>query len=181
MIKINLLPYKKKKKKPKPLPGFLITGSLLLVVSVSVGMIYNFYFLKSKIADLENRKAENAKKVAQLGERIKEVQDFVGLNKTFTDRKNIIESLRKNQNLPVRILDEMSSRLTEGIWLTTMTIDNLNINIDGVGFSNPDIVTFVQHLKASPLFTEVYLHGTAKSSAEGVEVFTFKITLQAQV
>ncbi|MBI4822616.1 MAG: PilN domain-containing protein [Nitrospirae bacterium] len=180
MIKINLLPYKKKKKKPKPLPGFLIMCILLLAVSVTAGLIYDLYFLKSKIASLEGRKAENAKKIVQLGEKITEVQDFEKLNKQFTDRKNIIESLRKNQNLPVRILDEMSNTLTEGIWLTGMSIDNLNINIDGVGFTNPEIVAFVQKLKSSPLFTEVYLHGTTKSSAEGIEVFTFKITLQAK-
>lgn len=181
MIKINLLPVKrKKKKKPKPVPTFVIVGVLFLTVSVIAGLYYDRYFLKGKISSLEGTKKNNEDKIAELNKKIVEVKDFEKLNKTFTDRKNIIEQLRKNQSLPVRILDEMSSRLTDGVWLTSMTIDGGNISLDGVGFSNTEVVTFVQSLKESPLYKEVYLHGTDAATIEKIEVFKFKITLQVQ-
>lgn len=178
MIRINLLPYKRKvRKKPKPVPTYLIVGVLLLVVS-SVASAYALYYLKSKIKTLESTKADNKKKIDALNEKIKEVKDFEALNKVFTDRKNIIETLRKAQIMPVRILDEMSKRLTEGVWLNTMSISAGNITIDGVGFSNPEIVAFVQSLKSSPIFKEIYLHETRQSNTEGIEIYLFKITLQ---
>ncbi|MDP2166795.1 MAG: PilN domain-containing protein [Thermodesulfovibrionales bacterium] len=178
MIRINLLPTKRKvKKKPKPVPNFVIVGVLLLTASV-VASVYTRYFLNAKIEALETKKAENAKKIAELNEKIKEVKDFEARNKLFTDRKNIIEDLRKNQSLPVKILDEMSMRLTEGVWLISISITGNNINIDGVGFSNSEIVSFVQNLKASALFKEAYLHETRQAAIEGIEVYTFKITMQ---
>ena len=180
MIKINLLPTKRKvRKKPKPIPMFIVIGVVLLALSLVAGFFTRFY-MGSKIASLEEKKKQNEKKLAELNEKIKEVKDFEAINKTFIERKNVIESLRKNQSLPVRILDEISARLTEGVWLTAMSIGGSAINIEGVGFSNPEIVAFVQNLKNSPLLSEVYLHETRQSAIEGIEVYTFRITMQVK-
>jgi type IV pilus assembly protein PilN len=176
MIKINLLPVKKKKK-PKPVPSFLIVGLLLLTFSVIVALSYS-YILKSKINTLEIQKAENAKKLAELNEKIKEVRDFENLNLKFKQRKDIIEELTKNQSMPVKVLDEMSRRLVEGVWLRSMSIARNDISIDGVGFTNSDIVNFVQTLKGSKLFSDVVLIETRQERVEGEEVYLFKLTLK---
>jgi len=182
MIRINLLPLekRKRKKKPKPVPGFVVACVVLLAVSAAASYYASYYF-KSKVAALEETKKQNNEKLTQLDERIKEVKNFEALNKTFTERKTVIEQLRKNQGIPVKILAEMASRLTEGVWITSMSISGDTIDIAGVGFTNPEIVSFVQSLKASPLFREVYLHGTKQSKIESIETFTFTITLQTAV
>jgi type IV pilus assembly protein PilN len=176
MIKINLLPVKKRKK-AKPVPSFLIAGVLLLALAIIVALSYS-YILKSKINNLEVQKAENAKKLAELNERIKEVQDFEKLNQKFKQRKEIIEKLTRNQSMPVKILDEMSKRLVDGVWLRAMTISRDNISVDGVGFTNADIVNFVQTLKESELFNNVVLLETRQGKLEGEEVYLFKLTLK---
>jgi type IV pilus assembly protein PilN len=176
MIKINLLPLKKKKK-AKPVPSFLIAAVLLLTFFIIVALSYS-YILKSKIGTLEAQKAENAKKLAALNEKIKEVQGFENLNKKFQQRKEIIEQLTKNQSLPVRVLDEMSKRLVEGVWLRSMAISRNGISIDGVGFTNADIVNFVQTLKGSEIFKDVVLLETRQEKVEGEEVYLFKLTLK---
>ncbi len=182
MIRINLLPVekRKRKKKPKPVPGFVVACVILLAVSAAASYYASYYF-KSKITALEETKKQNQEKLTQLDERIKEVKNFEALNKTFTDRKTVIEQLRKNQGAPVKILAEMASRLTEGVWITSMSISGDKINIAGIGFTNPEIVTFVQSLKSSPLFKEVYLHGTNQSKIGNIETFTFNLTLQVAV
>jgi type IV pilus assembly protein PilN len=176
MIKINLLPVKKRKK-AKPVPSFLIAGVLLLALAIIVSLSYS-YILKSKINNLEVQKAENAKKLAELNERIKEVQDFEKLNQKFKQRKEIIEKLTKNQSMPVKVLDEMSNRLVDGVWLRAMTISRDSISVDGVGFTNSDIVNFVQTLKESELFKNVVLLETRQGKLEGEEVYLFKLTLK---
>lgn len=178
MIKVNLLPLQRRKK-PKPVPTFLITGVLLLTVSIILSL-YVAYFFKTKITDLQARKTENAQKITRLNETVKEVKDFEALNKKFTERKDIIEQLTKNQSVPVRILDELSVRLTEGVWFNTMDISGGKIQISGVGFSNFDIVSFVQALKQSEFFKEVTLKGTTKTSVGGTDAYNFRITLQVQ-
>jgi type IV pilus assembly protein PilN len=179
MIKVNLLPFKKKKK-PRPVPTFLIVGALLLTASVVILLTYS-YILGSSIQNLEAQKAANAKKLAELNEKLKEVRDFERLNKKYTERKNIIEELTKNQSVPVRILDEMNRRLTDGIWLNSMNISGNRISLNGLGFTNSDIVSYVQSLKESQLFTDVILLETRQTGKGDVDLYSFKINLQVRV
>lgn len=176
MIKVNLLPFKRKSKK-KPVPAFLISGALLLVV-VIIGLTYWMYYLKSEVSTLKVQKASNEKKIKALEVKIKDVKDFEKRNKTLNDRKGIIRQLKKDQSLPVRILDEMSRRLTEAIWLVSMSISGEKLSIAGIGYTNSDIVVFVQNLKASALFDDVYLHSTNRSSLGKESIFKFNITMK---
>lgn len=173
MIKVNLLPAKRRKK-PKPVPTFVIAGVMLLLGSFIVSG-YVVYFLNSRIEKLEAQKADNAKKIIELNKKIKEVKDYEARNKVFMERKKVIEELTRNQSLPVKILDEMSKRLTDGIWLTSMDISRGKVSLAGSGFSNSDIVSYVQSLKGSALFTDVALLGTKCSDKGGVQVCSFNI------
>lgn len=178
MIKINLLPVKRKK--PKPVPAFLVVSVLLLTASL-IGSYYasNFYF-REKLNAFETQKAQNQTRLKELDEKLNEVKDFESLNKTFTERKDIIEQLTRNQSMPVRIIDEMSRRLTDGVWLNSMNIAGAKISISGVGFTNTDIVAFVQSLKGSGLFVDVLLLGTRMGSTEGTDVYMFDIEMRVQ-
>ena len=175
MIKINLIPAKRKKK-PKHVPPFIIAMILLLIVS-GVASAYAVYYMDSKVQDLELKKKVNVGKIAKLDKRIREVKDFEKLNQSFLKRKKIIEELTKSQSVPVRVLDEMSRRLTDGIWLVSMKISATGVTISGVGFSNTDIVSFVQNLKVSALFENVVLGGTQLKKSGTVETYTFNIRL----
>jgi type IV pilus assembly protein PilN len=178
MIRINLLPTKRKKK-AKPVPTFIVVGVIVLVISLAISL-YAGYFMNSKIEALQEQKKANEKKLAELEKKRKEVEKFEALNKTFQDRKKIIEELSKNQSIPVRILDEVARSLTEGVWITGMNISRGAITITGIGFSNSDIVTYVQSLKAAPLFTDVALHSTSRVKADDAEVFNFSISFKVK-
>lgn len=180
MIRINLLPTKKKRKKAKPVPTYLV-ASVIILVAVAVVTLYLTFFMKGKIKSLQALKDSNAQKIATLQEKIKEVNSFEALNQKFKGRKQIIEDLRRIQLRPVKILDELSSRLTVGVWLIDMSLSKNDITMSGVGYTNEDVVAFVQNLKESPLFTEVYLHETTQSSVEGVPVYNFRISMKAKV
>jgi type IV pilus assembly protein PilN len=178
MIRINLLPTKRKKK-AKPIPTFLVAGVVFLVISLAVSF-FAMYFMNRWISDLEAQKKSNEQKLAQLQERMNEVKKFENLNRTFQQRKQIIEELTKNQSIPVRILDQVARSLTDGVWITGMNISGTGITIKGMGFSNPDIVTYVQSLKDMELFTEVVLHGTSRGAVEGVEVYNFSVSFKVK-
>jgi Tfp pilus assembly protein PilN len=179
MIRINLAPVKRKRKKPKPIPVFLAAAVIVLLFAVIVTAYLNLY-MKSRIKSLNAQKAENKVKIAQLQDKIKEVQNFETLNAKYSSRKQIIEELKKNQSLPVRILDELSTRLTDGVWLSSLNISKTGLNLSGTGFNNDDVVTFVQSLKASQLFTDVYLQGTNQANQEGINVYTFQLSMKVK-
>jgi type IV pilus assembly protein PilN len=175
MIRINLIPTKRKKK-AKPLATYLVSAVFVIIATIALGFFANT-FLGSKIKDLNKESAANAKLIKSLDKKIQEVKDFEKIKKKFTDRKKVIEDLRAGQSLPVRLLDELSMKLTDGIWFKTLTIQNENVSLSGIGFNNNEIVDFVQDMKGSELFSEVMLKGTKKTKINDVEAFTFSISL----
>ena len=179
MIKINLIPVKRKKK-PKPVPIFLGVMALLLVLS-TVGVVFYAKSIDAEIKSLENQKQANAQKLKELQQKVKEVKNFESLNAQVSQRKEIIEQLTKNQSLPVRLLDEMSMSLTDGVWISSLSISGKQIRLSGTGFKNTDIVSFVQSLKRSELFKDVNLLGTSRKMQGKVETYAFNMTLAVAI
>ncbi len=179
MIKVNLLPLKRKKK-PKPLPSFLVI-TILITVVICILMAYLTFFFNSRLSAKKEQFAANETKIAELKEMIKTVEDFEQRNKTFKERNDIIEQLSKNKSLPVKILDEFSALLPNGIWLQTMSISGGTINLEGYGFTNNDIVSYVDNIKNSRMFTDVYLQESKSVEAERVALYMFKLTCRLKV
>lgn len=179
MIKVNLLPVKRRKK-PKPIPAFVVT-MILVTISVGIIMAYLVFFFNSRLEAKKVQFKDNEKKIAEMKEKIKAVENFEQVNKLFQQRTNIIEQLRKNQSIPVKLLDEISKLLPNGVWLQTMTMSGENINIDGYAFANSDVVSYVDNLKNSKIFTEIYLQESKSSTIEKIPVYMFKLTFKMKV
>lgn len=180
MIRINLLPsVKKRKKKPKPVPSFLVMG-ILLSSFVAIGVAYGTFYLRSKISSLESEKKNNEKEIADLNKRLKDIENFEKLNQSFKQKKEIIEKLRKDQFFPVKLLNEIGGRVPPGVWLTSLSYKGNDIAIEGYGYTNDDVVTYVDNLKKSDMLSEVYLNETKLSNIEKVSVYQFKISLKVK-
>lgn len=179
MIRVNLLP-PEQKKKVRQLPGFLITGIVILVVAVLVFGFFTIY-LTNKVSDMNAEKTTKEKRLTELQAKIKEVKDYEKDNQTFQNKNNVIEQLRKNQNIPLRLLDEVSAMLPSGVWLTYLNESGSDINIEGYAFTNPDLVGYVENLKMSKYMTEVTLIESRNAIIENVSVYQFKLTFRIKV
>jgi type IV pilus assembly protein PilN len=173
MIKVNLLPVKRKKK-AKPLPTFLI-ATVLITVVVGIIMAYLVFFFSSRLSERKEQFARNEKKITELKEQIKAVEDFEKRNKMYKERNDIIEQLGKNKAVPVKVLSEISSLLPSGIWLQSLSVSGSNVSMEGYGYTNSEIVNYVDNLKASPLFTDVYLQESKSMEKEKISVYMFKL------
>ncbi len=178
MIKVNLISAKKKKKQ-KPVPAFLIY-TILLTVAIGMIFLYIAYHFTSTVAAKEAKVKENEKTITALKTKIKAVEDFEKLNKTFQQRKDIIEELGRNKSRPVKILDEISALLPPGVWLTGTDVKGLNVSLSCIAFTNTDVVNYVNNLKNSKLFTDVYLQESVQSKQATTAVYSFKLTLKVK-
>ena len=179
MIKVNLIPVKRKKK-AKPLPTFILT-MVIVTIGVSIVMAYLFFFFNSRLSAKKAEFAAKEKQIAELKEKIKAVENFEQLNKTFQQRNDIIEQLSKSRSVPVKLLDEISNLLPNGIWFQTMTVSGDNVSIDGYGFTNTDIVSYVDNVKNSKIFTDVYLQESRSTNIETAPLYMFKLTFKIKV
>ena len=179
MIKVNLIPIKRKKK-AKPVPAFLFLGVLITIIALFISG-FLFYRVSATLSDKKAQFKANEVRLAELKEKIKAVENFEQLNKTYAQRTEIIEKLSKNKSVPVMLLDEISKLLPIGVWLDSMTVNDSTVNLTGVGFTNTDIVTFVNNIKASKLFTDTYLMQSKSTEVEQVPVYQFQITFRVKV
>ncbi|HXX58439.1 MAG TPA: PilN domain-containing protein [Thermodesulfovibrionales bacterium] len=176
MIRINLLPVKRKKK-AKPLSAFVITSTFVILILL-IALAYLFFYYDANLQSAKKTVETNKQKIVDLKEKIKEVEDFEKLNKTYDERTKVIEQLRRNQNIPAMMLDEISRDLPAGIWLQSLTISGGNVNIDGFGFTNADVVAYVDNLKKSNKFSDIYLQESKQTEIEKIPLYSFKLTFK---
>jgi len=176
MIRVNLLAVKRKKK-AKPLPSFVISAVLITVV-VGCVLAYLAFYFNSKLRSTKARFDANKAKIAELKEKIKEVENFEKLNKTIDDKNKIIEQLRRNQNIPVMMLDEISKNLPKGVWLSNMTVSGSGGSLEGFGFTNSDVVAYVDNLKGSKMLLDIYLQESKQAEVDKIPLYQFKLTFK---
>jgi type IV pilus assembly protein PilN len=157
-----------------------VIATTLITVLVICALAYLFYYYNETLQATKNRFDSNTRKIAELKEKIKEVDNFEKLNKTIEDRTKIIEQLRKNQNIPVRMLDEISRNLPKGVWLTSLAVTGggTSVAIDGYAFTNSDVVAYVDNLKSSKLLTDIYLQESKQAEIEKIPLYQFKLTFK---
>ncbi len=184
MIKINLLPGEKKAKKKEavqsPARKFL-TVILAVAVATLLIMLGVTYYLGYTQDELKKQYESNKVMVTQLQQSIQDVKKFETLNASIQQKTNLIENLRKNQAVPVRILDEVSSVLPEGVWLTSLLFKDNHIVIEGFAFTNLDIVSYIDNFKRSPIISEASLDESKYDEINKVQVYKFKLNFKVKV
>lgn len=179
MIRINLLPAKRKKR-IKGITYFFIAlasitaAAILILVSIT-------YFLKSDISKLKSRSEANKTKMATLAKKIEEAKRYEQLNKEIEQRSSIIEGLRRNQLLPAKLLNNVSITLPDGVWLISLSYKDSGVDIEGYGFTNFDIVSYVDNLKKTEGFEDVTLIESREAEVEKTRVYKFKIIFKVKV
>jgi type IV pilus assembly protein PilN len=175
MIKINLLPTKRKPpRKVTELQKQLIIG-LVVLVGVATGMALYFISLNGKIASKIQERSAALAEIARQDNMLKEVKNVEEERKKVTEKIGVIEQLKKNQQGPVRMLDEISRAIPISVDIVSMVESSGNVSISGEAFTNQDVVKFIDNLKASPYCTDVYLQETAQVTVEGYEIYKYKL------
>ena len=155
MIKINLLLTRKEKKKAGVRKEFVI-----LIVAVGLLLILlaalNWKMGKEK-EDLVTQISETKKEIARYKSLAVEVTKAKEAQKVLQDKLNIINSLRKGKETPVRVLDEISVDKPEKLQLELMKKEGSKLAIEGIALDDETIVQFMTNLKKSKLFKNVDL------------------------
>ncbi len=175
MIKINLLPSTRKPpRKITELQKQMIVA-VLIFGAVTAGMIFYYFFLTKKISDRQHDRAVAQKKVADQENMLKEVKNVEAERKLVTEKIAIIEQLKKNQQGPVRLLDEVSRALPNGVNISSFIESSGNVSLAGDAFTNDDVVRFIDNLKRSPYLANVSLQETSQAVSEGIEYYKYKL------
>lgn len=175
MIKINLLPTKKKPpKKVIDLQQQVILAVLVLIL-VLMALGYYWKTQNDRIAALEKEKAVAEKQIADQNNMLKEVKNVEDERKQVFVKIEIIEKLKKNQAGPVRLLDAVSAALPKGVSVSMLSENNNSVNIDGEAFTNDEVVRFIDNLKASSLLKDVMLLETSQTTKDKIDIYKYRL------
>ncbi|MBC7363838.1 MAG: PilN domain-containing protein [Candidatus Aminicenantes bacterium] len=126
---------------------------LLLLVSLAGYYFYqNWEMQKEKqlIAQAQQEKNQLQYVVAKL--------DEVKLQKAQLEMKiNLIKQLKSNQDIAVKIMDELNKRIPDYVWLKEASYDGNILKIKGQALSNNLIADFITNLERSETFGLVNL------------------------
>lgn len=178
MIKINLLPERKVKKERKKveikLSGEIGKKLAIPIVITLVILLAIFAYCESTKSSLEKQIDEQKKKLELLQKKIQEVKKFEAMNKDIEEKTKLIENLKKMQSAPVSILSIIVKKLPDGVWLTGLSFNDV-VTVEGMGFSNLNVVQFVENLKATQELQDVYLVESQQTEFEKQNVYKFTL------
>jgi type IV pilus assembly protein PilN len=155
MIKINLLLTRKEKKKVGVKKEFVI---LILSVGLLVVLLAALHWkIGKEKEEMVIQISETKKEIARYKSLAAEVTKAKEAQKILQDKLNIINSLKKGKETPVRVLDQISVDKPEKLHLESMKKDGAKLGIEGIALDDETIVQFITNLKRSNLFKNVDL------------------------
>lgn len=178
MIRINLLP--SGKKKAVIVPPSIIYGVIGFVILIIVAVTITV-FMNKRISNMQTDIAMQERTLNNLKSKLTEVKNYENDNLEYRNKTKIIEQLKKNQIVPLRLLDEVSEMLPKGVWLTDLVDKGNIVSIEGFAHTNYDLVTYVQNLKGSQYLHNVSLIESRQTDVEKFSIYKFKLTFQIKV
>ena len=182
MIRINLL-----KPENKDIRETIVTGIsedkgkkgpnlgnlIFLLLVIGLGL---FYFFQQKAFDRENTLLAEARQEKSQLQYVEAKLDEQRKARESLDLKiTLIESLNAQRDLAPRLMDELSRRLPEWVWLSEVTYDNKGIQIKGRALSNNLIADYIASLEASPQVMSVNLVSSTQRTVQGDQYLEFAL------
>ncbi|SRR2546426_5841226 len=181
MIRINLLAEKKPARAGR-VPGVPIAAGggmqnsllvlILLLAIVFVG--WQWISLGKERTDLVKLNTKDDAELARLAEVRKKGEEYKRQRDLLERKVNLITQLKKNQAVPVHILDQISRNLPDFLWLDSMSENGNILSIRGKATNYNAVANFYNNLAASQWFKNV-TQGSISEASEGV---TFSLTCE---
>jgi type IV pilus assembly protein PilN len=189
MIRINLLAVERERTKKRgggggggggsfiPAAHRVTIGASLILLATVLGVGWWFWYLQNRSSrvDEDIKKAEI--EIQQLKSVLAQVQKFEARKGQLQQRVTIIEQLRKGQQAPVHVLDEISKSVPDRLWLNEVTQTSADFTMHGWTSSLSAVSDFVANLEATRWFKRPVeiLDSQVQSDAKTGDLVKFSI------
>lgn len=134
MILINLLPHREAaRKRRKEVFQMAMFGALVVGLLAAAGVYAVFQGL---IDGQQERNTYLQSEIAVLNRQIKDVQGLEDEIAALRERQKAVEDLQADRNLPVYLLSDLTQLLPEGVYLSSLKQNGLQVELKGSAQSN---------------------------------------------
>ncbi|MEE9279961.1 MAG: PilN domain-containing protein [Myxococcota bacterium] len=176
MIRINLLPVREARRQ-----AGLRNQGILLGVAAGIGVLACIGLqlsVSTRTAQHRRLITERNAELASLEQTRKQVERFVKERKQIEQKLDVIAQLERARTGPVRLMDEIASRIPERLWLEKMTAKGGLIAMKGLSLDAEIVAAFLTRLEESPMLSRVELLETKLEEVDGLKLNAFKINAQ---
>lgn len=177
MIRINLAPVEARRGGGTGLPSFnlgILFGILILVAILGMGYLwYGRFAEETKLAnDVRTGEIELQRLKTQLGQGANVKAQLAEVK----GRVQLIEQLTKDQDRPLRMLDNFADMVPKELWITSMEDKGAGLKIQGSAFTREVVSEFMANLKASGKFKDIEIVISKQDLARTNSPVTFEVT-----
>lgn len=177
MIQINLLPHRRARRVAdlRANAGLLVLGLILLFGGIGfVDASVDQEAARSEASVRQLRASIEAFKPQQ-----RQVASFKKTKKDLQVKLDVIEGLGSARTGPLRLLEEVSSRTPDRLWLTKLTTKGRKVVLSGESLDTGIVADFLRSLNESGFFENVDLESTSRGNAvRGVKLVAFTVTAE---
>lgn len=176
MTKINLLDWRAQQREQRKQRFFAMMGVAVAVAAVIFGV---GYLMMSNAIDLQNDRNNFLKQqIADVDQKIKEIQELEKVKNNLLARMRVIEELQASRSATVHFFDEVVNTLPEGVTLTSIKQSGASVTIEGAAESNGRVSTYMKNLEASPWFNDpkLVVIKTTETGSQRRSDFTLQVT-----
>jgi len=176
MIRINLL-----KPEAKELPAEEVKREIkppkmsLIYLLVVFGAAALFFYQRSALNKENNLLEEAQVEKNKLSDVLGKLEEAQKLKSLFERKINLINQLKPQQHLAVRIMDELSKHIPYYVWLSEATYDKWRVHLKGKALSNNLIADYIYSLETSPYFFNVNLLSSTQRTSKDNQYLEFAI------
>ncbi|HJO39298.1 MAG: PilN domain-containing protein [Vicinamibacterales bacterium] len=182
MIRINLLTVERSRTRRRigfePAQKAAAACSVVLLAT-ALGIGWWFWTMRQERAALVQEIALAQTETDRLSGVLDQVRDFETRREQLQQRVALVEQLRQGQGQPVRMLDEVSRAIPEGLWLVEMIQDATGLTIQGRTTTLTALSDLIGNLERSGFFQlpVEMLDSQVEELTQG-EVVNFSIRVQ---
>lgn len=178
MHHINLLPWREELRKRRQkdfgiaaLGAVLVTAGILVLVHMQFNSVIDYQQSRNRFLE---------EQIAQLDEKIKEINALDDEKKRLLARMQIIQRLQASRPEIVHLFDELVIAIPDGLYFEKLTQESDKVGISGYAQSNARVSSIMRRLAKSAWFNDpklLEIKADAKADQNGLRLNHFSLQI----
>jgi type IV pilus assembly protein PilN len=176
VAKINLLPWREEFRQEKKKEFVRISVGVLVLGLAFVGL-----WDRVVNGQMDNQRSRNQvleSKISELEVKVKEIEELKERRQQLLNRMTVIQALQSNRPEIVKVFDELTSAVPEGVFLSGLERVGSEISLTGYAESNNRVSAFMRNLESSYKFTDPNLTKVLADDELGEQGNTFDMRVK---
>jgi type IV pilus assembly protein PilN len=173
MIRINLLPIREARRKAVVRHQGILIGAAVAVGVLIAGGLH--LMEQARISATRSAIAETEAEFRKLEATLKKIEQYKQRKEEIQRKLVVIADLEKARIGPVRIMDEIATRIPDRMWLDRMSLKGGLLDLGGYALDNEIIAAFMTSLEESEFITNIVLVEAQLQEHEGLKLNKFTV------